>query len=445
MSQKYVGLPDIDASQDVYETLSPPDSPILKDEDDLDEAHIRALRLQREQEKEAEREARRAGGRLGGGDAGRKVPLEELEEIDWHAGVSVDEGKRKWRKLERKGVKKADIAATFVLDETPLQRFARLQQELAELEDHVAQQKVSQGKARLENGTGIGDPEGEAGMMHSLLELRERLGKLEGGGQLQEVEEGDEEQVEEEDIKAPKANGNGNAHPEEDDRRASTSSESHAGIVALDRRLAQIEALLGSNSISSADPHPAPLVSTLTKLSTQIGLLTQPRHLDGLSRRLKTLLSDLERYDQHVHSQPAASNANANANAGWSTAAAGAAGRSRQPTGPDDRPQQSTQQLMHLLSRLDPLLPTIPPLLLRLRSLSALHASAATFAGRLREAEEREKAMEAGLEELEAAVEGLERGEVENRVQVEGNVRVLEERVAGVMGRLELLERGLGQ
>ncbi|KZO93415.1 hypothetical protein CALVIDRAFT_566644 [Calocera viscosa TUFC12733] len=428
MSQKYAGLPDIDALQDVYETLSPPESPILKDEDDLDEAHIRALRLQREQEKEAEREARRAGGRLGG-DQGRKVPIEELEEIEWQPGVSVEQGKKRWRKREREAIRKADIIATFELEETPLQRFARLQQELADLEEHVSKRSLSKGKARLENGDSEGLAEG--GMMHSLLELRERLGKLEGGGELQEEEE---EHIDiDEQGEATKTNGD--AHPAEGhDRRASTSSEKGSvDFVALDRRLFQIESLLGSNTISSSEPHPPPLVPTITRLSSQISLLTQPRHMDGLSRRLKTLLSDLERYDQHVHpSQQAPA-----ANPGWPT------GRSRQPTGPaqEEKPaQQNTQQLMQFLGRLDPLLPTLPPLLLRLRSLSALHASAATFGSRLKEAEEREKAMEAGLEELEAAVDGLEKGMGENRDRVERNVSVLEERVQGLVGRLEALE-----
>jgi len=46
---------------------------------------------------------------------------------------------------------------------------------------------------------------------------------------------------------------------------------------------------------SQAAAFPAPLVTTLARVEHQLGLLTQPRHLDTVARRVKVLVSDLER------------------------------------------------------------------------------------------------------------------------------------------------------
>jgi len=176
----------------------------------------------------------------------------------------------------------------------------------------------------------------------------------------------------------------------------------------------------------------------MTKLEAQLSLLIQPRHLDGLSRRLKSLLTDLERYEQGN---------NASGSGQQPGLSFPVYGQSRRQ-GPSaitvadgtSPAQPSTASLLTFMSRLDPLLPTIPPLLLRLRSLSALHASASTFASRLKEAEEREKAMEAGLEELERAVERMESSLHENKGVVTSNFQALDTRLREVARRLAGLE-----
>src|SRR5258705_379943 len=50
--------------------------------------------------------------------------------------------------------------------------------------------------------------------------------------------------------------------------------------------------------LSQLSPLPPPLLPLLTRLNTQMTVLTQPRHIDAISRRLKLLLSDLERAHQ---------------------------------------------------------------------------------------------------------------------------------------------------
>src|ERR1700753_2827393 len=108
-------------------------------------------------------------------------------------------------------------------------------------------------------------------------------------------------------------------------------------------------------------------------------ILTQPRHIDAISRRLKLLLSDLERTYQQQQQQPQphgqASGSQRKQSVGQSTVTPISTA-----TG---HPQVLAEQLAPLVTRLAPSLPHIPHLLNRLRTLSALHASAAELEGTL--------------------------------------------------------------
>ena len=67
------------------------------------------------------------------------------------------------------------------------------------------------------------------------------------------------------------------------------------------------------------------------------------------------------------------------------------------------------EQLAPILTRLAPLLPHIPHILTRLRTLSALHTSAAGFQKTLEGLEEEQRRTRAALEDLQKAVEGVEK------------------------------------
>jgi nuclear migration protein JNM1 len=99
------------------------------------------------------------------------------------------------------------------------------------------------------------------------------------------------------------------------------------------------------------------------------------------------------------------------------------------------------EQLLPLLTRLGPSLPQIPHILTRLRTLSALHTSAAEFQGTLESLEEDQRKMREALEELNGAVKTVESSLDENQSLVKGNVSGLEERVDGLLRRLEELSR----
>ena len=143
-------------------------------------------------------------------------------------------------------------------------------------------------------------------------------------------------------------------------------------------------------------------------------LLTQPRHIDSISRRLKLLLSDLDRASAAQHHR-------------------------RHPSQPIAIPQPSplSEQLLPLLSRLGPSLPHIPHILARLRTLSTLHTAAADFQNSLGDLEQDQKKMRSALEELEEAVCTIEKSMEDNRQVVKGNVTGLEERVSVLLKRLQ--------
>jgi nuclear migration protein JNM1 len=161
-----------------------------------------------------------------------------------------------------------------------------------------------------------------------------------------------------------------------------TSNEPDPGIAKLDSRVGELEKLIGSSSaaLDESSPLPPPLLPMLTRLNSQLTILTQPRTIDSISRRLKLLLTDLDR----VATQNAAANALAPGgqstgmghNRGTSTAGPVAA---PPPSGGSHATSTIHDQLTPILQRLAPHLPTLPHILARLRTLSSLHAAASDF------------------------------------------------------------------
>ena len=284
-------------------------------------------------------------------------------------------------------------------------------------------------------------------LIRGLVDVRGRLEKIrkgkEGRGRLVGVVMGGGTDVEGagEDAKETKrvdATSNGS-------RKENTGKPDIRSIVEMDRRVGELEKVVGSSSAaldevpskivaqiklsrinnthySQASPIPPPLLPLVTRLNTQLNLLTQPRHIDSISRRLKLLLSDLDRASASQHHSHR---------------------RHPSQSSPSSQPSQIQEQLLPLLTRLGPSLPLIPHILTRLRTLSALHTSAGEFQDTLEGLEEEQKKTREALGELEAAVETVERSLEENRGVVRGNVGGLEGRVDVLLRRLEELGRSV--
>ncbi|KDQ57732.1 hypothetical protein JAAARDRAFT_47592 [Jaapia argillacea MUCL 33604] len=424
-ANKYANLPDIDTAQDVYETEDVFPSTATKGDDSDDDLPSRPPP------------------RVKNGD-----PNQELDSSNL---IAAEEASKRFKKAERKRAQRK-IEYTYPPSPTspsspshpnsnrPLtyrDRLRLLQSELASLETELSDpSNPLLHKEREEDNVDPGE------LIRGLVDVRGRLDKInkrkEGRGRLVEVVLGEER----DDAAGDEGEGDGQGGKEEDggakaDGKAKKEVGEVKSIAEMDRRVGELEELIGSasTSLDEASPIPPPLLPMLTRLNSQLTLLTQPRHIDSISRRLKLLLSDLDRVS-------ASSNANAQSSKGRHPSNHPATS----PTASTSSPPTTTaaspliDQLAPLLTRLAPTLPHIPHILTRLRTLSALHTSASEFQNTLEDLEEDQKKVREALEELGKAVGTVEKSLDENRGLVKGNVTGLEERVDGLLQRLEELK-----
>ncbi|TFY79219.1 hypothetical protein EWM64_g4793 [Hericium alpestre] len=271
--------------------------------------------------------------------------------------------------------------------------------------DHIPEDQKEQEDSHVDPGE----------LIKSLLDMKGRLEKVwvnkeaSTEGRVKKVQEilGDVPALETPDATDAKE------EPEEPPK-VEEKKEGGKSVADMDRRVGELEKLVGSASASLDEP----LLPLLSRLNTQLTVLTQPRHLDNISRRLKLLLSDLERVSssnqQHRRSGHHAEGAPVVA-----------------------APSVLQEQMMPILTRLVPNLPHIPHILTRLRTLSALHTSAAEFQNTLEGLEEDQKKVREALDDLTKAVESVESSLQDNAQLVRGNVSGLEERIESLMRRLE--------
>ncbi|CAG7853202.1 SubName: Full=Uncharacterized protein {ECO:0000313/EMBL:CCA75109.1} [Serendipita indica DSM 11827] len=201
------------------------------------------------------------------------------------------------------------------------------------------------------------------------------------------------------------------------------------GITKLDSRVGELERLVGSGSaaLDETTPLPPPLLPMLTRLNTQLTILTQPRTIDSISRRLKLLLTDMDRV---VAQNPAAA----------STAQGGGANKGTGAAGSGATTSAIQEQITPILQRLAPHLPTLPHILARLKTLSTLHAAAADFQRGVEQLEAQQARNRSSLNDLDAAVKALEKSMQDNAEVEKGNVSKLEANVQQLLQRLERLE-----
>lgn len=174
-----------------------------------------------------------------------------------------------------------------------------------------------------------------------------------------------------------------------------------------------------------ASPLPPSLLSTVRKLSTQLTVLSQPRHLDAISRRLKLLLTDIDRLSQ--------------AHAKENKSRQGQEGNAPVKQSPDQALDLQEQILGHL-NRLSPHLAHIPLLLSRLRTLSTLHNSASSFDANMTALENDQTQISRSLEDLTRAVESVENSIQMNDTVVKQNAVNIEQRVDDIAQRLGKLD-----
>ncbi|KAJ7072476.1 Dynamitin-domain-containing protein [Mycena amicta] len=389
---KYSTLPDIDTAPDVYETEDPLPTVNKADPGSDDEALPSRSTLK----------ASRAADSVA-----------SKEELDSSSLIEHDEATKRFRKAEKRRERTHYMYPPSPTDPTspdepspsrpvPLsQRLRALQAELLSLETELAD--PANPLLFKERDDDVVDP-GE--LIRGLVDVRSRLDKIrkgkEGRGKLVGAILG-------QDVPREFDRKDGAAPPGEPEKPTVRT------IVEMDRRVGELEKLVGSSTatIDESSPLPPPLLPLVTRLNAQLTLLTQPRHIDSISRRLKLLLSDLDRASASQHSHR------------------------RHPSQSNNTSSQIQEQVLPLLSRLSPSLPHIPHILARLRTLSALHTSASEFESTLQSLEEDHRKMREALGELEGAVDTIEKSLEANREVVKGNVGGLESRVDSLVKRVD--------
>jgi nuclear migration protein JNM1 len=206
--------------------------------------------------------------------------------------------------------------------------------------------------------------------------------------------------------------------------------------AAFERRLALLEAILGSPSSSTLTPDtntpPTHILPTLTTLSNQLTILTKtitptpsnnPSHLDDLSSRIAKLKANADTLTTARKDAAAAAKEAANAESHLPSPPSPSRRRHSHKSSftsniaPPPMLEDSTHTakihaLHSTLPTINALSPLLPSVLERLRSLRSMHAGAAT-------ASEDLEALEKGQEDLRAEIarwrEGLD--EVERKVR----------------------------
>ncbi|KAF9529289.1 Dynamitin-domain-containing protein [Crepidotus variabilis] len=396
---KYADLPDIDTAPDVYET------------DDIFPSSEAANAESSDDEALPSRSTR------------PKADPSTREELDASNLIGTEEASKKFERAEKRRLRQRSHYAyppsptsqspslEHGQDSRPVplsHRLRALQSELSALEVELAD--PSNPLLQREREEDNVDP-GE--LFRGLVDVRSRLDKIkkgkEGRARLVNV------------VLDSDTPSNGSANT----KIVTTASKAEPDapksemqtMVQVDHRVGELETIIGSSTatLDETSPLPAPLLPLITRLNNQLTILTQPRHIDSISRRLKILLSDLDRASAAQHQ-----------------------GHKRQVSqGNGPSPPNLQEQLLPLLSRLGPLIPHIPHILTRLRTLSALHSSATAFQTNLEDLEEGQRKTHATLLELESAVKTVEKSLDENREVVKNNVAGLEARVNLLLERLD--------
>lgn len=189
---------------------------------------------------------------------------------------------------------------------------------------------------------------------------------------------------------------------------------------------------------------PAPILNTLARVEHQLQLLTQPRHLDTISRRVKLLVNDLERVHEARRKIGDTRPLNVALSSGISisTGPAGllppaGSGGSEQPLPPDAL--QKIDSLFTLLPRIEPLVPLTPHLVNRLQSLSGLHAASQTFSSDLQAAEGSLDGLNQSEGLLRELLDGFRDSLESNQQTVKSNMETLAGRVDELLSRLDKL------
>ncbi|KAJ1881062.1 hypothetical protein H4R99_000545 [Coemansia sp. RSA 1722] len=394
VASKYSNLPDIDLEQpDVYET------PDVVDSMELDEEPEHPLSEDISTESvTADQAAHRF--RLSSGDVQGKTALARYQ-------------KSLFRTLQLESLGGGlEVSTGTLLSETKEQRLRRLVYETQELKEQLA----ANGGDKKEQSENVKLME----LVGGLNEELEKLGKTGSDGSLVASS-----------LWQRLAGGN-------DDGDAVMAEKKHRNKGAeepsvLEQRIACLEKILGGsagNVGGSASGLSAgrSLVDSVAKLRQQMDILADPNRIDGIQRRIKQVLVDMDRLDI------------ANTQAARAVAASSSSSSDDKNTVKlDPAAIKKIDQVYEKLTAVDALVELAPATAQRLQSLAKLHVEAADAVSRLSKIEREQGSVKEELGTMKEIAESLKAAIGENSSTLKDNMKNLDSRIAALNERVQSL------
>ncbi|KAG9290543.1 hypothetical protein G9A89_020913 [Geosiphon pyriformis] len=442
MSSKYSALPDIDTQPDVYET---PDS--LEDAEASDDGFV----ISEEAHEDIVRE------KISVNEAVDKFKdsVVDASETDFSDRLSRHK-KQMYKIFIRKPVLETTeydiLPRERVLQETPLQKLRRLTFEVQELDEEIEKNQDDTSNTQISHGDivsqianlqtdltrisqGLGNSFGPLDEQDGTIIKQAELGKR----LIHQLEAFKNTGLPKEDVIVDEKDGN-----TDDDTTVNTSSvdggknvvtyelyyspetiKTHtlAKTAELDERIAALEKLVGTShgqnfedfSLSITNTN---LITAVEKLEQHMELLTQPRHLEAVSRKVKTLTTELEKVNDLKNKE-----------------------LSNGGVIPFET-EEKINYLFNLLDKVDPLMSVAPALVNRLKSLQQLHSEAAVFSDTIKMLAGEQGKIGDELRSLNDVAGKLEKSFEINDAAINRNVEVVDQRVTELAQRLDKLLDG---
>ncbi|KAG0320074.1 Dynactin subunit 2 [Dissophora globulifera] len=433
MSSKYSTLPDIDTQPDVYETS--------------EDANDRAARVPGMDSKEYESD-------------------EDREDID-RSAVSVRDAAARFKDCvvdnssadfsDRLNKRKKAMYRTFVrrpnlesseyeilpkemvLQETPMQKLRRLMFEVKEL-GQEAELNGKQGGELVDGEITHLDLLAHVKSLEvDLAEIGQTLGDGTATGALSTeglIRQTDTGKRLLQQLQAMKHSANTAVAADTDDSEDATVPKTSADVIRdgktvtyelyyspenarlhtvtktaeLAERLAILEKAVGSTPMQSG----ASLVGTVEKLEQHISIFSQPRQLEQLSRRLKSVTGELERVQELQAKDSAA-------------------------TGISPDAEIKINTLFELVDKIDPLVSLAPVLVTRLKGLKGLHAEAAIFSDSIKMISNEQSKITEELKGLDSVSSKLQESFSENEAAIHKNIELIDGRITELVDRIQRL------
>ncbi|KAJ2849196.1 hypothetical protein IWW36_002795 [Coemansia brasiliensis] len=396
VASKYANLPDIDTEQpDVYET---PDVP--EDESYDDEAEVPLSEdISTDTVPTGEAAARF---RVSSGDIDPKSALAryqrsllrtlQLESLSGDKEVFSGSGSN-----------------NVQLDETPEQRLRRLVYEAQELREQLE----TNGSAKNTKQT--------VPLMKLVSGLHDELAQLS-----MQAEKGNSESAQ---LLWKQLNEPSSLTSKDQSKPVARTEPTN--VSAFERRIATLEKLIGANStLVTEDSFVGHnLIDTVARLRQQIEILADPQRVEGIQRRVKQMLVEMDRLEL----------ASMQANKAASEAAEGKGSNATVRLDPGTI--KRVDELYEKMSNMDSLIELAPATARRLQSLSKLHAEAAEAVSRISRMENEQGSISDELATMKDVAASLKSSIAENAETLKANIGHIDSRIAALSERLDGLKK----